>query len=257
VRFAFLVLIAAAGCSRTDPEVDRLLNELRDGNPDGRALADLDATHADGVPAILEAIEQDERRFVRTTCIEALLSVGAGKDALPTVTRVLRDRDPIVADRAALIHWKISRRFEPGLARLLARARAHATARLLLRRAPPLPAPIARRISEEADLSALAAIGPPVAAALPRVESSLTSDSVDTRLLAAEAHFRISGRLQPALDLLVREFETDNVFLRQRIHAVWMEMLSAHPEAMRAEVESWKTGDSEPLKAMATQMLRE
>jgi len=257
VRIALLLLLLAGACSRSDAEVDRLLAALRAGEPEGRALADLGPSHADGIPAILAAMDEDQRRSVLIPCLEALLSMRAGDEARPAIRKALQDRDPIVADRAALVDWKLSTRRDPGLDRLLSRARTDPNARMLLRRAPPLPAPLADELAADADLAVLAALGPPVRAALPRIERALESDSVDERIRAAAAHFSVSGRLQPALDVLVRAFEIDNLFLRQRIHAVWLDMLAAQPEAMRAAMRGWKDSGSEPLRQMADVMLGE
>jgi hypothetical protein len=257
VRTAILALILAAGCSRSDAEVDRLLAELRAGGPEGRALADLGPAHADGIPAILAAMEADDRRSVLIPCLEALLSMEAGEQARPAVEKALQNRDPLVADRAALVEWKLFNGRNPGLDRLVERAPADLNARLQLRRAPPLPPALAGELAANADLAVLAALGPTVRAALPRIERALESGSADERIRAAEAHFAVSGRLQPALGVLKREFEVENLFLRQRIHAIWLEMLAAEPGAMRAELRTWQKSGPEPLRIMATQMLRE
>lgn len=254
MRRALLLALVACACTRSDDEVDRLLRKLRDGDPAGRALADLGPAHAGGVPAILEALDQDERRFVRLVCLEALLSIGAAEEARASIEEFVDHRDAPLADRAALVHWKLYGERDPGLARLLARARAHASARAELRRAPPLRAEVADEIAAGADLEVLAALGPAVEAALPRIEQALDAENPDTRIRAAKAHFRISGRLQPAFGVLVEQFAAENVFLRQRIHAIWLEMLEAHPEPMREELRAWK---EEPLRTMAERMLGE
>ncbi|MHC4848966.1 MAG: hypothetical protein ACYTEG_10995, partial [Planctomycetota bacterium] len=81
--------------------------------------------------------------------------------------------------------------------------------------------------------------------------------TADERIRAARAHFRVSDRLQPSLGVLVEEFKQDNLFLRQRIHAIWLEMLNTQPDAMRAELKKMAKDENEAVRVMATQMLAE
>ncbi|MHC4937825.1 MAG: hypothetical protein ACYTHK_02510 [Planctomycetota bacterium] len=254
---AALLLILAVGCSRSNPEVDRLLTALRNGDKEGFELAKLGPGHADGIPAVLHVMESDDRRFVQSTCLEALLSLGAGEEARTAVDRALDSRDSMVADRAALVGWKLYADREPYLDRLLVRAPAELNARILLARAPPLPDDVTAELARTGHLSVLAAIGPPVEAALPRITAALEAKTADERIRAARAHYRVSGRLEPALGVLVEEFRTDNLFLRQRIHAIWADMLRTHPDAMREKLQEMAKSDHEAVRTMAGQMLSE
>lgn len=252
-----LLLILLLGCSRSDPEVGRLLSALRAGDKQGRELADLGPEHADGIPAILDAMERDERRFVQTTCLVALLNMNAGEEARPAIERALESRDALVADRAALAHWKLFGERSPGLDRLVRRAPSDLNARMLLEGAPPLPPEILAELVRDADLTVLAALRQDARAALPRIALALEAGTADERIRAARAHFRVSDRLQPALDLLVEEFKQDNLFLRQRIHAIWLEMLREHPVGMRHKLSEMAKNENEAVREMATQMLAE
>jgi hypothetical protein len=254
---AALLLILLVGCSRSDDEVDRLLAALRAGDKQGRALADLGPAHADGIPAILDALENDERRFVQTTCLVALMNMKAGEEARPAVEKALDSRDALVADRAALAHWKLYQERSPGLDRLVRRAPRDLNARMLLEGAPPIPPEIVAELVRDADLAVLAALGRDARDAMPRIAAALEAKTADERIRAARAHFRVSDRLQPALGVLVEEFRQDNLFLRQRIHAIWLEMLNTQPDAMRAELKKMAKDENEAVRVMATQMLAE
>ncbi|MHC4409401.1 MAG: hypothetical protein ACYS0E_13960 [Planctomycetota bacterium] len=256
MRFA-LLLILLVGCSRSDDEVDRLLAALRSGDKQGRELADLGPEHADGIPAILAAMESDERRFVQTTCLEALLSMDAGDEARSAIETALESRDAFVADRAALVHWKLYQEQSPGLDRLVRRAPSDLNARMLLEWASPLPPGIVAELVRDADLTVLAALRQDAQDALPRIAAALKADTADERIRAARAHFRVSDRLQPALDVLVEEFKQDNLFLRQRIHAIWIEMLREQPDGMRHMLKEMAKDENEAVRVMATQMLAE
>lgn len=252
-----LLLILLVGCSNSDDEVDRLLAALRAGDKQGRELADLGPEHADGIPAILDAMERDERRFVQTTCLQALLSLRAGEEARSAIEAALESRDAFVADRAALVHWMLFQERSPGLDRLLRRAPSDLNARMLLEIASPLPPEIVAELVRDADLTVLAALGRDARAALPRIAAALEAETADERIRAARTHFRVSDRLQPALDLLVEEFKQDNLFLRQRIHAIWIEMLREHPDGMRHKLSEMAKNENKAVREMATQMLAE
>jgi hypothetical protein len=256
-RVCCLFLGALAACSSSDPEVDRLLALLKNGSPAGTKLATLGPDHADGIPAILELMAEDNRRFVQTTCLEALLSMEAGSDAEPAIARAMKSGDPAVVSTASLVMWKVGSNKTFALAELVERAQVDPSVLPLLRRTPPLPADVASDYSQVLPLRILAALGESMRAALPRIEESLDAPTADERIAAANALYRVSGKLQPALDRLAHEFRTENYFLRQRIHIVWVDMLQAQPEAMKIELEKLAKSDHEAVAQMAGSMTRD
>ncbi len=237
--------------------MDRLLALLKHGDPEGTKLATLGPDHAQGVPAILELMAADDRRFVQTTCLEALLSMGAGAEAAPAITHAIKSRDPAVVNVAALAMWKIGPDKSAGFDRLLQQAQNNVTALQLLRRAPPLPADLAADLSRTQPLRILAALGEPMRAALPRIKAALDAPTADERIAAANALYHVSGNLQPALDHLAIEFRTENYFLRQRIHIVWVDMISAHPDAMKTELKKLAKSEHAAVAEMARSMIRD
>lgn len=182
----------------------------------------------------------------------------AGEEAVPASARAMKSGDTTVADLARLVMWKIAPTApdtENALRELAARARTDTAAGLLLRRAPPLPDEIATELARSEPLPVLAALGEQMQSALPRIKKSLDAETASERIEAANALYRVSGHLQPALDRLTVEFRTDNLFLRQRIHIVWVDMLRAQPAEMRAELEKLSKSEHEAVAQMAQSML--
>ncbi|MHC4955387.1 MAG: HEAT repeat domain-containing protein [Planctomycetota bacterium] len=261
-----MILLALAACQpATDPEITQLVAALEAGEPEGRALATIGPQERDAIEPILELMARDDRRFVQSTCLEALLSAGAGDDALAAVERAMKHRDARVSGLAALAHWKITNSRSPGLDRLLRRAAGTPPdrfARGLLRRAQPVPESIAAELSATRPLSAsaiatLGALGPAAKKALPDIEKALESPDRTTRIVAAEAHYGISGRLQPAVQKLAVEYRTASVFLRQRIEPAWMEMARDQPEAMARELTTMLDDESAAVREIAVIFLGE
>jgi len=212
---------------------------------------------------VLELMESDDRRFVQTTCLEALLSAGAGEEALPAIEQAMRHRDGSVVSLAALAHWKITGNPDPGLFHLLAKASANPPSRWalqLLARAAPIPAVIADPLIQ-ADplppdqLALIGALGRSAAAAEPAVTRLLDAEHATTRIQAADTLFRITGSVQPAADRLVAEFRTDSLFLRQRIATTWMDMCHADPEAMEQALVGMLRDESAAVRGMAAVIL--
>jgi len=257
-----LILFAAA-CSRPDPEVVRLVSALEAGDREGRQLAQLGPDKREHLAPVFELLERDNRRFVQLTCLEALLSAGAGEDALPAVEKALQHGDGSVVNLAALAHWKISGQRDPGLERLFARATASPPSRpalLLIERAAPIPESIAGPLVRDNPLpperlALVGALGKSAAAARPAVEKLLDAEHAITRIQAADALYRITGELQPAVDRLVIEFRTDNLFLRGRIAPTWLAMRMTHPDAMENELRAMLSDENASVRNMAVVLL--
>jgi len=263
---ALFLLLVACGA---DPEIERLVAALEAGDKQGRALAKIGPDMRDDLDPVFDLMERDDRRFVQTTCLEALLSAGAGTDALPAVERAIEHRDRSVSDLAALIHWRITQTPEPGLALLLTRATALPTDRFALaalRRAAPIPTSVVAdtvaRLGAEspmsmAGLQTLAAFGPAARTALPAIEASFVSKSAGTRIAAAEAYARVSGDLRGAMDRLVVDFRPDNLFLRQRIVGVWGQLSTERPDEMAREFIRLTGDESAAVRELAAVLLGE
>ncbi|MEM8883308.1 MAG: hypothetical protein AAGD14_04500 [Planctomycetota bacterium] len=252
---ATLLLLLLVCCARHDPEVERLLALLSEGQREGRQLAELGPEHADGIPAILRTMANDDRRNVQVICIEALLRMEAGREAKGALENAAAHEDVMVSDLACLALWKVDGARDPGLDRLVARASADPRAAFLLRRAPPLPPTVAAELAAGAELSVLAALGPAVTVALPRIEEALASNELDTRLRAAEAHYRVTQDPKRANDLFAQEFRGDNLFIRQRIYALWSDMLRTMPEKARADLARFRDDENEALRGSVRELL--
>jgi len=262
-RFLGLILVCAACGGGPDPEIEQLVDALESGDREGRELARIGRDKREHLEPVYELMARDNRRFVQLTCLEAILSAGAGDDALAPVERALDHPDGAVAILAALTHWKISGRADPGLDYLVAQVSATPSSRpalLLLERAAPIPASIVEPIVEAGNVTSqrlplLGALGTSAAAAAPGVEALLDAKDVLTRIQAAETLYRITGALQPSVERLVREFRNDNLFLRQRIAATWLAMRNSHPDAMEAELRAMLSDKSGPVRHMAVVIL--
>lgn len=263
---ALFLLLVACGA---DPEIERLVAALEASDKQGRELGTIGSDKRDALDPVFELMARDDRRFVQTVCLEALLSADAGADALPALERAIEHRDRSVSDFAALIHWRITQTPEPGLTLLLARATALPPDRFALaalRRAAPIPTSVVAdtvaRLGAEspvsmAGLQTLAAFGPAARAALPTIEASFSSKSAGTRIAAAEAYARVSGDLRGAMDRLVVEFRPDNLFLRQRIVGVWGELSDERPDEMAREFIRMTGDENAAVRELAAVLLGE
>ena len=261
-----LLLIAACG---GDPEIDRLVTALEAGDAQGRALADIGPDKRDALEPVLELMERDDRRFVQTTCLEALIGAGAGSEALPAVERALKAGDPPVVALAALAHWKITGTREPGLSTLIDRATALPTdlfALQALRRAAPISGETIADDLEKlgattpltmGSLQALAALGAAARPALPQIEATLEVKDKGTRIGAAEAYAYVSGDLRGAMERLAVDFRPDNLFVRQRIVAIWKSLSEVYPERMTAELVRQLGDESAAVRELSVILLGE
>jgi hypothetical protein len=155
-------------------------------------------------------VTNDVRPGLTAGCLETLLAIGpAASNALPTIGPLLTNGDPTIRMLAAAAQIKLGGPTEDGLPILVAGAENRLPGKtkthIHLR-------PVENTVTwgQQGAAFLLGTIGPPAKEGLPAVELLMTDGNTYTRIVAAQAIWRISGDASKALPVLLESVSAQN-----------------------------------------------
>lgn len=229
--------LADLGPQATDA-VPALCKALSNGSDDARsgaaeALGKIRTQANVAVPALAAALTA-ENPTVRRRAIHSLQAYGAdAKPAVPALHKALRDSDGSVRSAAAETLWNLECDIDavmPTLNDLLEKDRSE--------------------YDRWFAAHALGKIGPAAKAAIPHLTASLTEKSVNLRVGAADALWKVTGQAEPALGTLIRIVKEESLESSDAHYAIRvLEQMGAHARGavptLRARSKTLDTGHSD------------
>jgi HEAT repeat protein len=155
-------------------------------------------------------VTNDVRPGLTVGCLEALMAIGPGaSNALPTISPLLTNRDPTIRMLAAATQIKLGGPTEDCLPILIAGAEnrlgGKIEAYLHLRTVENLASH-----GPQGAAYLLGTIGPPAKKALPSIEPLMTNENIYTRVVTAQAIWRICGDTDRTLPVLLESVSAPN-----------------------------------------------
>jgi HEAT repeat protein len=181
------------------PAVDELIAIVERDNDRNRmpavfALIGIGPKAERAVPALIEAARHKTDFHTRYQACRALGAIGpAAKPAVPVLLEGLKESNPSVRGHAALALGGIGPEVGPPAIEQLALALADKS-----------------QVVRQRAVIALGMLGPAAKSSLPAIERGLADDTIDARVDAVTAVYRITGDKQRALPLLIAEIAGDD-----------------------------------------------
>ena len=189
----------------------------------------------------------------------SLAACSRDEDKTAEWTGRIKTGRPLDRARAALQLWNETRKVEPGLRTLLDDAASmdiqkQRAAALMLPQAKSIPTDIIDWVLRSrhgwSALATLGAIGPQAAKGLPTVRAAMSESDPTIRITAIWALFRITGKPDESVSLLLAEMEQANVGLRRTLSDQLLGIGAVHPERFTELLNAANTPVSEALLAL-------